>query len=169
MATAPDRDKLIDRLEYFPDTGDVYWKYKLNRSGNPIPNSRYRAGYSDPYGKGRVYLRFDGKLYLMHQIIWYMASGEWPLYIDHIDGNPANNSLSNLRSCTNQQNQGNKVKYVTNTSGYKGVSKTGKSYKASIMVNYKSISLGTYATPEAAHAAYCAAADKHFGEYANHG
>lgn len=42
-------------------------------------------------------------------------------YVDHIDGNRQNNSASNLRWVTNQQNQLNKKTQTNNTSGITGV------------------------------------------------
>ena len=55
-----------------------------------------------------------------------------------------------------------------NTSGYKGVSfhKDTGMYRARIMVRGVSIHLGAFRRPELAHAAYCEAAKKHFGEFA---
>ena len=56
----------------------------------------------------------------------------------------------------------------TNTSGYKGVSfrSDTKKWQASLMKNYKKISLGCYETAEEAHKAYLKGAEKHFGEFA---
>jgi len=56
-------------------------------------------------------------------------------------------------------------------SGYKGASwhRTNRRWQARINVNRKQIYLGYYDTPEEAHAAYCAAAEKYHGEFANTG
>jgi hypothetical protein len=90
---------------------------------------------------------------------------------DHIDGNPLNNRRANLRIATIAENSQNRGKARTNKSGVKGVSRhrgTGK-WRAVIGVNGKQIHLGLFTTPEAAHEAYTAAAEKFHGEFANTG
>lgn len=55
-----------------------------------------------------------------------------------------------------------------NKSGYKGVrwySQT-KKWMAQIRYQGKNMNLGYFTTPQAAHAAYCAAATRLFGEFA---
>jgi len=50
-------------------------------------------------------------------------------------------------------------------SGHKGVSAKHKKFYARIKINGKSRHLGTFPTPEAASAAYMAAAREHFGDF----
>lgn len=93
----------------------------------------------------------------------------WPNYIlDHIDGNRANNKLSNLREATQSQNCANAKLRSNNTSGFKGVyyhPKTGK-WKSQIKKDGVSRHLGLFPTPEEAHKAYVKAAKELFGEFA---
>jgi hypothetical protein len=42
-------------------------------------------------------------------------------------------------------------------------------WRATIMKDREYIHLGTYLSPESAHAAYCAAAKRPYGEFANNG
>jgi hypothetical protein len=58
-----------------------------------------------------------------------------------------------------------------NQFGLKGIkrSKHGKKWQARIQVDKKTIHLGAFSTPEEAHQAYCDAAFKYFGEFANPG
>lgn len=89
--------------------------------------------------------------------------------VDHIDRNPLNNQRSNIRICTEAENYLNRKVLVTNTSGFKGVSwhKQYKKWRAQIQVNCKKTVIGFYDSPEDAHAAYCVAAKKMHGEFAN--
>lgn len=94
-----------------------------------------------------------------------MRKGE---LVDHKDENPSNNKRANLRVATKSQNMSNRGITKRNTSGYKGVSRVANrsKWQATIQVNYKSMSLGRYDTPEEAALAYNKASTKYFGEFA---
>ncbi len=112
----------------------------------------------------------NGKQYniLMHRVIIGTPIG---METDHIDGDGLNNQRYNLRICTKQENQRNRRNPSNNTSGYKGVSfrnRTGR-WQARIDINGKTTHLGMFSTPEEAHSAYCEAAKKYYGDFANTG
>jgi hypothetical protein len=88
--------------------------------------------------------------------------------IDHKNGDGLDNRKSNLRICTQSQNQMNKLKNCNNKSGYKGVSwdKTRNKWRSFIMLAGKNKCLGRFNSPEQAALAYNRAATKHFGEFA---
>ena len=81
----------------------------------------------------RVY--FGGRLYPAHRVIWTLECGEIAEghVIDHIDGNPFNNILSNLRSIPSEENTRNAKKRLDNKTGVTGViycrKTTPKSYE----------------------------------------
>lgn len=54
-----------------------------------------RADYLAP--DGYRYIDIDGKTYRAEYIAWYYVYGEYREDIIHIDGDTANNKLSNLR------------------------------------------------------------------------
>lgn len=86
--------------------------------------------------------------------------------LNNKDHNPLNNQRDNLRIATPSQGNANRGLFKSNTSGYKGVSRSRKSWRADIGVNDKRIYLGSFDTAERAHAAYCEAAEHYFGEFA---
>jgi hypothetical protein len=101
----------------------------------------------------------------MHRVILNPASG---VEIDHIDGNGLNNTRSNLRTATHQQNMYNIGPRSDNASGFKGVSlnKKTQTWQARITVNGKQAHLGCFPSPEDAARAYDKAARVHHGEFA---
>lgn len=110
-----------------------------------------------------------------HQIAWYLTHGVWAdKIIDHIDGDPHNNRLANLRLATEQENARNVRKRTsrTYTSQYKGVywrknriEGTGK-WEATIRSLGNNVRLGRFDTEEEAARAYDSAAILIHGEFA---
>jgi hypothetical protein len=109
------------------------------------------------YGPKRLLIR-------MHRVIMNTPS---EMKTDHIDGNGLNNRRTNLRVATNSENMRNRGAPTNNTSGFKGVSavSNGK-WSAKIKLKYKLYYIGSFDTPEAAHAAYVAASELLHGEFA---
>ena len=106
----------------------------------------------------------------LHRVVFAVVHGRWPTeQIDHIDGDPTNNRVENLREVSAVENQRNMKRYVNNTSGYTGVRRTtsGK-WQALITDRGKRICLGSFEDPEDAAAAYRAKADE-LGYHRNHG
>jgi len=110
----------------------------------------------------------DGKrcTVLMHREIMHAPDGT---DVDHRDHDELNNRKANLRLATKHQNSQNKRKLKPGKSGYKGVrhSKrcTQRPWEARIGTAGK-ISLGYFATREAAFEAYKVAAREVYGEFA---
>lgn len=77
-------------------------------------------------------VKFKKKNVQIHRIIWQLFYGPIPqgLVVDHIDGNPLNNEISNLRLITQAENRRNTKKSTRNSSGIAGVflCKTGQHY-----------------------------------------
>lgn len=126
-----------------------------------------RAGCLDALGYLKI--KIHKRIYMGHRLAWLYVHGEWPSHqVDHIDGNPSNNSISNLRTATQFENMRNCGRFRTNTSGHKGVTwhKTRRKWDAKIMSGGKHHFLGSFSTPEDAAAAYAAAAARMHGSFA---
>lgn len=166
--TYPDPKITSELLSYNSDTGKLYWKFR--NSGPENWNSQFsgkEAMYSiEPTG----YLRGSllGGQYKSHLICWGIYYGSYPdKEIDHIDGNKANNAISNLRESSRSENQINIPIRKSNTSGYKGVSWKGRNgkWQSQIQINGTTKYLGLFSDKEDAYHAYCTASRLHHGEF----
>ena len=119
--------------------------------------------------RGYVKLCVDGRSYQGHHLAWLYVHGRWPKgKLDHRDRDRSNNRVDNLREATNSQNQANRAKQSNNTSGYKGVYwiATAQKWLAKIVHKRKQYHLGLFDSPERAHEAYRAGAERIHGEFA---
>ena len=89
-------------------------------------------------------------------------------YVDHINGNPADNRKVNLRLATEINNQRNMCLPRHNTSGYKGVGfrKDRGKCRAYISIRNRTKHLGYFDNAEDAARAYDEAACFYFGQFA---
>ena len=89
--------------------------------------------------------------------------------VDHINCNTLDNTVSNLRWCTQQQNCFNSSLSSINTSGIKGVwfDKARQKWAAEIKFNNKKIFIGRYEKIEDAKQARQSKAKELFGEFIN--
>jgi hypothetical protein len=142
--------RLRELLEYDPETGELKW-----RATGPGRRLNRIAGGSD--GHGYLQTRIDGSAYFNHRLAWMYIHGAFPNgVIDHIDGNPRNNSITNLRDVPHRQNLENQrtAPSSNKSTGLLGASKHKLGYMAKIQVARKQVYLGIYRTPELAHQAY---------------
>ena len=97
-------------------------------------------------GAGYLYTYSNGGVFLIHRIIYLMHNSDFDqsLSIDHIDGNPLNNKIENLRAVTHKQNLRNQKMRSTNTSGVMGVYKHGERWRVRIKVDGVFMHLGLF-------------------------
>lgn len=153
--------QLKAELEYDPLTGVFKWR----QSGRG--RRKVQVGCLDKT-RNRVSIYVLGASYYAHQLAWLYVYGKFPIQeLDHINGNGADNSISNLRLATHSQNMQNKKRPITNTSGFKGVIKDNRGrWRATIKDGPTNRHLGVFPTPELAHEAYKLAAQQAFGQFA---
>lgn len=100
----PSQEYLNERLHYDPEMGCLTWRahIAMPRSWN----TRYAgtAALSAQSRSGHLRGRIDGRAYSAHRVIWKMVHGDDPAVIDHINSDPKDNRLDNLRSVTQQEN-----------------------------------------------------------------
>lgn len=144
------RGTIIVDLEYF----DLVSKYQWH-----VENSRKTIQYAQT----NIGTRLSPKSLRMHKLLIPNSQ-----QIDHINHNGLDNRKSNLRECTNRENNCNKnFSSRLPKSGYTGIRYNKKvgSYYVRIMVNKKEISLGHYNNLEDAIEARRQGEIKYFGKF----
>jgi hypothetical protein len=183
MATKslPSPELLRKLLDYDPETGVLTWKerpkkmFKEQRLGNAHStwNARWagRPALGSENSSGYCEGAILGVPVRAHRVIWAMVHGEWPAkVVDHINGNPSDNRITNLRSCSQSENGKNAKRPADNKSGVIGVHKLkgSETWVATIKANGRNFHLGRFRSLEAATAARRAAEIEH-NFHPNHG
>lgn len=148
------------------DFGRVRSLARKVKRGNGLMTVPERMLKQTDKGHGYLTVRFSrdgkGKNFYVHRLVGLtFIDPNWKEDFDHIDRNPLNNSLCNLRKATRSQNLSN--------NGASGVcfSKKRGRWIASITVQYKHKYLGSFHSREKAMEVRKKAELKYFGEFAN--
>lgn len=154
-------DAICQAVAYDPSSGQFTWK--TTRFIGKQAGSRHKKN-------GYVTVTYMGKQYYTHRLAWRLVHGYWPTYIDHINGDRADNRITNLREVYKQENHRNMKCFNNSTSKIPGVSfhKQHSKWRAYITVNSRQQSLGCFDTFEAAITAR-KQAEQHHGFHKNHG
>ncbi|WP_086480762.1 AP2/ERF family transcription factor [Oceanospirillum sanctuarii] len=143
-------------MDYDPETGSFTQKTKR-------PGVKQGAIAGSLMLNGYIQIRVLGRKYLAHRLAFLYMMGEMPSEcVDHIDGNPSNNTWSNLRLASHAQNMRNRKA----VSGYKGVSAHRGNFRAVITAKGVRYNLGSFLTADLAAQAYDRAAIKLHGSFA---
>ena len=148
MITQSELKRLFD---YNPDTGEF----------TRLSAKAWNAGNGSINKNGYRVININNKVYYAHRLAWLYVYGSFPEnQIDHINGDPSDNRIENLRDVDSNKNQQNIYgPQKNNTTGFRGVmymgaKRRGKKYSAGIHHNGKKYYLGYFSTPEEASVAY---------------
>lgn len=121
------------------------------------PKTYYAIRRGNDFKKSTIY---------MHREILKLTDSK--IQGEHKDNNGLNNQKSNLRTCTNSENQRNKTCKINGTSNYKGVywNKKNKKWDVRICINKKRTYVGHFKNEIEAAKAYDKKAKELFGEFA---
>jgi HNH endonuclease/AP2 domain len=150
-------ERVRELFHYDPETG-VFTR-RVSRQGQHGKVGDIAGGIK-PSGYRVIWI---GANYMAHRLAWLYVHGTWPDgQLDHINRARDDNRIANLRAVACTENIQNRGRQGNNASGFKGVfrAKGNRRWTAQITANGKQMHLGTFASPEEAHAAYCAAASR---------
>lgn len=132
LAVVKDFESVTDVLRYEPDTGKLFWTVAPSRK----VKIGSEAGCECRTNK-LIQVLYRGKQYRVHRIAWEIYYGAPPDgEIDHINGNPADNRITNLRCVSHDENQKNLKVSKRSRTGVPGVRPT-KSGKWQVTVQNK--------------------------------
>lgn len=165
MANLLSQESIKDIFTY--RNGELFWRETRNNralKGNIAGCIDSSHGYKE--------IRVNYKRYYAHRLIWEYFNGAIPkgMSIDHINHDPTDNRIENLRLVTHLDNHRNQTIRKNNRSGITGVcySKSRDKWEAKIQIDGKTIHLGRFSSVVEATEAR-KTADSLFGFHENHG
>ena len=172
-----DIDYIKECFVYEASSGCLFWKQRplhhfASLGAYTTWNGKHAgAKAGSPNIKKRWSTKIKARLYQNHRLVWALVHGAWPAdQIDHINGDPEDNRIENLRVVSNAENQRNRGQSRNNTSGTNGVYWHSRDHvwTSFIRENGKQRSLGAFASAAQATAAR-KAAEQRLGYTARHG
>ena len=146
-------EELKGVLSYDGASGIFTWAKHMS------PSARAGNQAGSIYPNGYRVIAVDRRDYGAHRLAWLFEHGAWPAgVIDHINGDPADNRISNLRDVAQTSNSQNQRRPHKDKKSCQLIGATWDkslgNWKAQLTHQKKTIYLGRFATAEEAHAAY---------------
>jgi HNH endonuclease len=130
----------------------TWWLFNQHFPGRVVRALPDRKGYL------RFKLHVEGQVWRLYvaRVVFALVHGRWPKWtVDHWDRDHANNRPTNLKEATFSE-QGQNAVSQPNKTGYRGVVKIRRGWRAQIKVDGKRHYKGPFKTAEQASAAYLA-------------
>lgn len=178
----PSQEVLRQLLRYEPATGRLIWLPRGPQwfQDSKYPPERVARWWNERFAETEAFCTVDRKGYpygfifsrrvAKHRIVWAFHHNQINGEIDHIDGDPTNSRIENLRDVTRQSNMQNKRTYARNTSGFRGVywSKRAGKWRVALSSGGKERHIGYFVEFDDAVNAR-KAAERESGFHENHG
>lgn len=149
------------RWRYDAINGRLVWEKPLR---NITKKPGDIVGGPDPKRYSSVFLL--GHRFSVHRLIWLWHHGIYPTgNIDHINGNPADNRIENLRIATQAQNVANRVRKSCHGAGVDAGSDGKFTARITLPMTKKRLYLGRFSTAAEAAAAFIGASIVLHGEF----
>ena len=160
----PTQTQIQDLLRY--ENGKLYWRKKVSRkinAGDEAGTFRKTDGYRQ--------IMIASQTYRTHRLVYLYHFGYMPEILDHVNQNPTDNRIENLRPATRAENAYNSKLRPDNTSGVKGVTwdKCKKKWVARVYANKTCVNLGRFVEMSDAILAVKAARRQYHGVFASEG
>lgn len=156
-------DELVDSLRIDFETGKCFWAKKITKK--TVVGEE--AGSVRPDGYCRI--RFKGKYYYRHRVIFYERNRFLPDVVDHIKEVDNGDGVGNIQAATHQQNMMKQNINSLNKSGCPGVSWDTQRNKwlSTIKKDGKNIYIGRFASYDDAVTARINKEKELFGNFYN--
>lgn len=157
-------EALRKRIQYDPLSGKCFWIIAPKQHPRLIGKEAgcLRRGRGNQI---RHYIKVNGKAMPRARVAFMISFGRIPGIIDHINGNPTDDRIENLREATSSQNNWNVgIKWKPNGLPT-GVRRCGELFQARIACHKETKHLGSFGSIDAALRAYIDAKKVLHGEY----